>query len=104
IAIAESDKTVGEEVNIATDTEISIGDPARQLIRMTKSRAKLAYDRKRVRPEKSEVERLRGSNGKITALTGWKPRYDLETGLKETITWFKKPDNLAKYKAWLYNI
>lgn len=104
LKIAGSDRVLGEEINIASNTEISIGDLARTLIRLTRSRAKIALDRGRVRPDRSEVERLLGDNEKIMSLTGWGPRYDLEKGLKETIAWFKAPDNLARYKAWLYNL
>src|SRR5208283_5108207 len=85
IEIALSDKTIGEEINIATQSEISIGDLAQKIIQMLDPEAKIVSDRTRLRPRKSEVERLLGSNRKIMKLTGWKPRYTLERGLKETV-------------------
>ena len=104
IALAESDKTIGEEINIATGSERSIGDLAHFLIQQLNPEANIKTDEKRIRPDKSEVERLLGDNKKISSLTNWKPKHDLESGLMETIAWFKKPENLSRYKAWLYNI
>lgn len=104
VKIAESDKTIGEEINIATQTEHSIGDVAKQLIGMINPKTEIEEDAQRIRPDKSEVRRLLGANKKITELTGWKPRYSLETGLAETVEWFKVPENLSKYKAGIYNL
>lgn len=104
IEIAKTDKTIGEEVNIATQSEISIGELAEELIKQINPRAKIALDEDRIRPEKSEVNRLFGSNEKIKRLTNWKPKYTLEEGLKETIEWFSKKENLAKYKTGIYNL
>lgn len=104
IEIAKTDKTIGEEVNIATQSEISIGELAEELIKQINPRAKIALYEDRIRPEKSEVNRLFGSNEKIKRLTNWKPKYTLEEGLKETIDWFAKKENLAKYKADIYNL
>lgn len=104
IALAESDKSNGEEVNIATGVEHTIGDVAKFLIAEINPSAKLAVQEERLRPENSEVFRLIGSAEKLKALTGWKPSYNLESGLKDTIAWFRKPENLSRYKAWLYNI
>ena len=104
IALAESDKTIGEEINIATGTEHTIGDLANILIQQLNPDAKINLDEARLRPEKSEVDRLLGDNKKISALTDWAPNHDFESGLIETIEWFKKPENLSQYKSWLYNI
>jgi len=104
IEIASSDKAVGEEVNIATRREISIGDLAHMLIQMINPDAKIANDRIRRRPLKSEVERLLGSNSKLAKLTGWKPSCTLEKGLKETIEWFGKNRNAEHYKCGIYNV
>lgn len=104
IALAESDKTIGEEINIATGSERTIGDLANFLIQQLNPDAKINLDQARLRPEKSEVDRLLGDNKKISTLTNWIPRHDLEAGLIETIAWFKKPENLSQYKSWLYNI
>ncbi|MDK2821978.1 MAG: hypothetical protein PWP31_1943 [Clostridia bacterium] len=102
ISIAETEKTIGEEINIATQTEVSIGELAKLLIGKINPEAKIVFDEKRIRPEKSEVNRLLGSNEKIKKLTGWQPEYTLERGLEETIKWFHH--NLARYKADIYNI
>jgi len=104
IALAESDKSIGQEINIATGVEHTIGDVANILISELNPEAKIVIDDKRLRPDASEVFRLIGDNTKITTLTSWRPSQDLQAGLKETIDWFKKPENLARYKAWLYNI
>lgn len=104
IEIAKSDKVIGEEINIATQSEISIGDLAQTLINLINPKAKIITDVQRLRPAKSEVERLYGDNSKITNLTHWKPKYSLEEGLKETIKWFSVKENLAKYKADIYNV
>ena len=103
-AIAESDKTIGQEVNIATQSEISIGDLAKMIIRLVGSEAQIVTDEARVRPGKSEVERLFGSSKKIGELTDWKQQYTLEQGLRETIEWFKDKDNLRFYKPGIYNV
>jgi len=104
IKIAESQETIGEEINIATQTEISIGMLANNLIQMINPEAKIICDKARIRPEKSEVNRLLGSNNKIKKLTNWNQNFSLEEGLKETINWFSIPTNLNKYKSTLYNI
>lgn len=104
IEIAESDKTIGETINIATQTEISIGDLAKKIINMLSSKAKIKKDTIRIRPGKSEVERLLGSNEKINKLTDWKLQYTLDQGLRETIEWFKNKDNLKNYKPDIYNV
>ena len=102
LEIYKSDKTVGEEINIATQKEISIGDLADELIRQINPDAKIICDEQRVRPEKSEVNRLLGSNEKIKRLTDWEPRYTFEEGLAETIEFLR--NNLDKYKADIYNL
>ena len=102
IKIATTDKTIGEELNIATQLEISIGELAAALISQINPRAKIICEEERLRPEKSEVNRLLGSNEKIKALTNWKPQYSLEQGLNETIAFFR--ENSGKYKTDIYNI
>ena len=104
ISIAESENTIGEEINIATQDEIAIGELAQKLINQIRPSAQIITDEQRVRPEKSEVERLLGSNEKIQQLTGWKPEWTLDQGLESTITWFQDPANLAAYKSDIYNI
>ncbi|MFQ7145961.1 MAG: NAD-dependent 4,6-dehydratase LegB [Clostridium sp.] len=102
ISIAESDKTIGEEINIATQHEISIGQLAEELIKQINPNAKIVCEEERLRPKKSEVNRLLGSNEKIKRLTNWKPIYTFEEGLAETIEFFK--NNLDRYKIDIYNI
>ena len=102
IKIYESERTIGEEINIATQHEISIGELAEELIRQINPNAKIVCDEERLRPEKSEVNRLLGSNKKMKELTDWKPVYSFEEGLSETISFFK--DNMDKYKPDIYNI
>lgn len=104
IAIAKEDRTTGEEINIATQDEISIGELADELIRQIDPKAEIITDEVRLRPEKSEVERLLGSKEKIQKLTDWKPQFTFEEGLKETIEWFKKPENVKQYKSGIYNV
>lgn len=104
VSIAESDQTVGEEINVATQQEVSIEDLAREIISQINPEAKIICDEERLRPEKSEVNRLLGSNEKIQELTSWKPRFTFEQGIAETIKWFMDPENLSKYKADIYNI
>jgi NAD dependent epimerase/dehydratase len=104
IEIANSEKTVGEEINIATNSEITVGDLAQKLIDHINPKAKIICDDERLRPEKSEVERLFGDNKKILSLTNWKQQVTLDEGLIKTIAWFKQPENLARYKADIYNV
>ena len=102
IAMYESDKTIGQEINIATQREISIGQLAQELIRQINPNARIICDEQRKRPVKSEVNRLLGSNQKIRELTNWIPNYTFEEGLAETIMFFEQ--NLNKYKTDIYNI
>ena len=104
IALAESDQAIGEEVNIATGVEHTVGDVANFLISELNPEVKLVVEVERLRPEKSEVFRLIGDTRKIMALSPWRPSFDLNAGLQDTIQWFRQPANLARYKAWIYNI
>lgn len=102
LKIANSSETIGEEINIATQTEISIGELGKELIRQINPNARIKEDEKRIRPAKSEVNRLLGCNEKIKRLTDWEPKFSFEEGLAETIEFFR--DNLDKYKTDIYNI
>lgn len=102
ITLAHAENTIGEEINIATQQEISIGDLANEMIRQINPNAKIITEDIRLRPEKSEVNRLLGSNEKIMRLTDWKPQYTLEQGLAETIEFLK--NNMDSYKTDIYNI
>lgn len=102
--IAKQDSLIGQEVNIATNVEISIGDLAQKIITLMGADARIVSDQERLRPEKSEVERLLGSNQKIVSATSWRPRFSLDAGLQKTIEWFSNPQNLSQYKAHIYNV
>ena len=102
LAIAHSDRTVGEEINIATGQEISIGELAETIIRQINPKAKIVCDEKRLRPEKSEVNRLLGSNAKLKELTDWEQRYTFDEGIAETVAWMR--GNMERYKADVYNL
>ena len=104
IKIAESDLLIGQEVNIATQSEISVGDLAKILINQINPNAIIISDDIRLRPSKSEVFRLFGSNEKIKSMTKWKQNYSLDDGLKETVEWFRNKENLTQYKADIYNV
>lgn len=102
IEIYKSDKTIGQEINIATQREITIGELANELIKQINPNAKIICDDQRLRPEKSEVNRLLGSNQKIKELTSWEPQFSFEQGIANTIEFFKK--NMDKYKTEIYNL
>ena len=102
VAIAESDKLFGEVTNIGMNNEISIGDLATLISVLLDTEIKIVSDNERIRPEKSEVERLRCDNSKILKFTNWKPQYDLKRGLLETIEWLKS--NIRYYKSETYNV
>ena len=101
--IASSEKTIGETINIATETEISILDLVKLIKELLQSNTEIRIKDERLRPEKSEVYRLLGSNKKIKSLTDFTPQYSLEKGLLETIDWFQNPENQKKYKFNIYN-
>lgn len=104
IEIAKSDKLIGHDCNIATQSEITVGDLAQELINQINPKAIIISDEQRLRPEKSEVFRLYGSNSKIKEYTSWQQKYSLKEGLAETVAWFSNKENLKQYKAGIYNI
>lgn len=108
IAVAESDNAIGEVINIGSNHEISIGDLVGLISKIMKADIEIESEQQRLRPEKSEVERLRADNGKALALLDFEPEYSgpegLRRGLEETVQWFIKPENLSLYKADIYNI
>ncbi|NOU48448.1 MAG: SDR family NAD(P)-dependent oxidoreductase [Bacteroidales bacterium] len=104
LAIAECDETIGKEINIASNFEISMADTLNLIKELMQSDVKFITDDQRLRPANSEVFRLWGDNSLICSLTTWKPEYTIEEGLKETIQWFLKSENLKKYKAGIYNL
>ncbi len=102
--LAACDRAIGEEINIASQTEITIGELANLLIQRINPRARIHVEEKRLRPERSEVERLLGSSEKLRRLTGWRSRVDLARGLDLTIEWFRSGENIKGYKPHLYNV
>ncbi len=104
IALAESDAAIGKEINIATGQEHTIGDVAHYLIAQLNPAVTIITDEQRQRPEASEVFQLLGDSTLLRSLTPWRPAHTLETGLQACIAWFRKPENLSRYKAWLYNV
>lgn len=104
VAIAKSDKTIGQEINIATQQEHRIGDIAQKLVQLINPAAKLTEDQERLRPAKSEVDRLLGSNEKIRELAGWEPKFTIDQGLVATIDWFRGEGILERYKPNIYNL
>lgn len=104
VRLAKCDSAIGKEVNIATQSEISIQDLAKKLINKINPNAKIVSEDVRIRPQNSEVERLLGSNEKLRKLTGWVPETDIDRGLELTIEWFKNEENLRIYKPWVYNV
>jgi NAD dependent epimerase/dehydratase len=104
LQLAESKDAIGQTVNIGSNYEISVGDLFSKINALMGGSSSIKHDEKRIRPEKSEVFRLWCDNKKIEALTGFKPQVDLDKGLKQTIDWFSKPENLKKYKVNIYNV
>ena len=104
IAIADNDKTIGKEINIASNYEISMHDTLHKIKSLMNSDVEFVMERQRIRPEKSEVFRLWGDNSIIKDLTGFKPEYDIEKGLEETIDWYTNRGNLKKFKSGIYNL
>lgn len=102
IKIAESDKTIGEVINAGSNYEITIGDTVKKVIDIIGKDVKIICDEERIRPEKSEVNRLWADNTKIKELTGWAPNYNIDQGLAETVEWIK--NNLQHYKTDIYNV
>ena len=108
IAVAESDNSIGQVINIGSNYEISIGDTVQLIAEVMGVEIEIETDEQRLRPEKSEVERLWADNGKAKKLLGWDPIYGghdgFKRGIKETVEWFTNPENLKNYKADVYNI
>lgn len=104
LALAQCEQTIGQTVNIGSNYEISIGDTLNLIKKIMASDVEFIVDQQRIRPDKSEVFRLWCDNSKIQQLTKFEPVFDIEKGLKETINWFVKSENLARYKHDIYNV
>jgi len=104
VALAENETTIGKEINICSNFEISMKDTLELIKAIMKSDVKFITEEQRLRPGKSEVFRLWGDNELIKSLTGFQPVYSIEQGLIETCNWFTNTENLKKYKANIYNV
>lgn len=108
LAMAESDRAVGEVINCGSNFEVSIGETVRLIAEVMDAEVEILSEDQRKRPEKSEVERLWADNSKARTLLGWEPEYaglaGFRRGLTETAAWFQVPDNLASYKSGIYNL
>ena len=104
IMLAESEKTIGETINIGSNSEISIADILKLIKKLMSSDIAFESDEQRKRPKKSEVFRLWCDNKKINELTGYKSQINIEEGLKKTIDWITKPEYLKMYKSKIYNV
>jgi NAD dependent epimerase/dehydratase len=104
LALASSEQTIGEVVNIGSNFEISVGDTLTLIKKIMQSDVEFIIDDQRLRPEKSEVNRLWCDNSKINNLTQFLPEHTIEQGLRKTVEWFTNPVNLKKYKHDIYNV
>lgn len=108
IAVAEADQAIGQVINIGSNFEISIGETARVIAEVMQAKIEIETDEQRLRPDKSEVERLWADNTKAKQVLGWQPQYGglsgFKRGIEETVAWFSQPENLKNYKADVYNI
>jgi len=102
LAAAASKQAVGQVLNVGSGREISIGDLVETLMTITGRRVPVATDKVRLRPGKSEVNRLLCDNSRVLALTGWKPRVSLEEGLTRTCRWVRQ--NLKHFKPASYSV
>jgi NAD dependent epimerase/dehydratase len=108
LAALESDQAVGQVINLGSNFEISIGDTVKMIADVMGAEIQILTDQQRLRPDKSEVERLWADNTKAKKLLKWKPKYGgitgLQKGLQKTVEWFTNPEHLAYYKSDKYNI
>jgi NAD dependent epimerase/dehydratase len=104
ILLAENDETIGKEINICSNFEISMGQVAEHIMNIMNKKVSIIEDHQRIRPKNSEVYRLRGDNSLIAKLTGFVSNYTLENGLEETCNWFIKELKHRNYKSGIYNI
>ncbi len=102
LEIYRSEGFLGEVTNVGMNSEISMGELLKEIMKIMAVDLPVVSEEKRIRPENSEVERLVCNNEKLLNGSSWKPEYDLMQGLSETINWFK--ENIQTYKAELYHI
>ncbi|OGU64878.1 MAG: NAD-dependent dehydratase [Ignavibacteria bacterium RBG_16_36_9] len=102
LEIFKSEKLFGEITNIGMGQEINVGELVKKISSFMSLKVKIEEDTMRVRPENSEVERLLCNNNKLITNTNWKPDYDLDKGINETIEWLK--NHIDLYKPDIYNV
>lgn len=102
IEIVKSEKTIGKTLNICSGKDISIGNLVETILKITNSKKSVVCDSERIRPEKSEVQRLCGNNHFILNLTQWQPKFPIEIGLREVIAWLEKKENIKSYRPGVY--
>jgi dTDP-glucose 4,6-dehydratase len=107
LAVGASPKAVGEVINLGSNFEVSVGDAAKVIADVIGTEIAISTDEVRIRPEKSEVVRLRADNRKAAELLGWSPRFGgmegFRAGIERTVEWFRDPRNLAGYRSSIYN-
>jgi len=104
VAIGDTPSLIGQVVNIATEQEIAVGDLAELIMRVAGRKASIRSTSERIRPDRSEVERLLGSAQRLKAATDWSPSLSLEEGVQRTVAWFSEPTNREGYKWQIYNV
>jgi dTDP-glucose 4,6-dehydratase len=104
IKAAETDASIGTVIHLGTGVEISVGDLAKKIASLIGEEISIESAKERIRPKKSEVERLLADNSKAQQILNWKPEWSLEKGLTKTIGWFSKEDRQSFYKPDIYNI
>lgn len=104
VALASCDAAVGREVNMGNGHEISVGDLAALIAEVVGTEIEIVSSEERLRPEKSEVERLLADTTLMRELTGWEPEVTLREGLSRAVEWFSNAENLSHYKTDLYNV
>ncbi len=104
LAIAEMEGGEGEVFHIGSNQEIAVGDLVKLIADVMGSKVRILCDEERLRPEKSEVQRLRCDNSKLQKASGFAPQVTLREGLQRTVRWFTQPENLRQYKGDLYNV
>jgi NAD dependent epimerase/dehydratase len=104
LSIADCSLANGQEINIASNSEISMAAVLKIITNIMKCESDIVYDEQRIRPKRSEVSRLWGDNSLIKSLTNWQPEYDIEQGLRDTCEWFLNAENIKKYKPRIYNL
>lgn len=104
IAAAERDTVVGDTIHFGSGVDISIGELVDKVLTLTGRSAEVVGDTQRLRPAASEVDRLLCDNSKASRLLGWKPSVSLDDGLRTTIEWFSRPENLARYRTGEYAV